>query len=146
MEVYKKGNQVYLKKPKEEPFLEFSVVKEPLLNIPRVKTFIKELAMDNDIISNSKNQLSFLLNDKFGEGFNSCECKSEKVTIFYIWVLPLDTEARTAFSHDIFYCRRDLSTEEVEYCKNVMKMIDVYVHTRRLNEQPPNVDSISLIV
>lgn len=145
MQVYKKGNQVVLKKPKE-PFTEFSVEKEPLLNISRVKTFVKELATDNDTISNAKNQLSFLLNDKFGEGFNSCNSTLDKVTIFYIWVLPMDTEARTPFSYDIFYCRKELSTEEIEYCKNVMKMIDVFVHTRKLNEQTPKVDSITLVI
>ena len=142
MQLFKKGHSVTSRKPKD-PHNEFHVVEEEDTNLNKVKKFIKELAMDSDSISNSKNQLGFFLHDKFGDSFNTCINSDNAMTVFYIWVLPYGT---VPFAHDIFYCRRSLTLDEIEYTIKVMDLIGVYIYHRKLHQTTPIVDSIQLVV
>ena len=109
----------------------FSVrnVKDTFKTAAKCKSFLRELVVDNySELNKIRNDVGFLMSELYGADHSSnFNVQFTKGWIFYIWVCMEDK----VFPFDIFYMRRDLPEDHLDFIAKTMDSVQARLLHRR---------------
>ncbi len=133
--VYKHGNTVTFRKPKNGDYISFSVASK--VTRASIRAFLQNTLCDCKDINNVKNDIIFYLDKIYGKRLTG---KFADGRIFYVYVyLPREypiekdmTSPHQIFPFDMFYIRRDIPYNECKRLQNIFKETSgIMVHIRK---------------